>query len=125
MLFARRVAQRPPDDEHPYGHTRAEAIAATNLAVVIIPSALTIGWTAVRRMATIHEMPPTRTRWIAGGNALIKEALYQYKIRVARRLGSVAVMANAWDQQRCAVLAGGPGRPGDRTLGRAGPDLGR
>jgi len=44
VLFALRVAQRPPDDEHPYGHTRAEAIAATNVAVVIILSALTIGW---------------------------------------------------------------------------------
>ena len=50
VLFALRVAQRPPDDEHPYGHTRAEAIAATNVAVVIILSALTIGWEAVRRM---------------------------------------------------------------------------
>lgn len=41
VLFALRVAQRPPDEEHPYGHTRAEAIAATNVAIVIILSALT------------------------------------------------------------------------------------
>ena len=111
VLYALRVAQRPPDDEHPYGHTRAEVIAATNVAVVIILSALMIGWEAVRRMASIHELPPTWTLWIAGGNVLIKEALYQYKIRVARRVGSAAVMANAWDHRSdafcsAAVLVG-------------------
>ena len=111
VLYALRVAQRPPDDEHPYGHTRAEVVAATNVAVVIILSALTIGWEAVRRMGSIHDMPPTWTLWIAGGNVLIKEALYQYKIRVARRVGSAAVMANAWDHRSdafcsAAVLVG-------------------
>jgi cation diffusion facilitator family transporter len=111
VLYALRVAQRPPDDEHPYGHTRAEVIAATNVAVVIILSALMIGWEAIRRMASIHEMPPTWTLWIAGANVLIKEALYQYKIRVARRVGSAAVMANAWDHRSdafcsAAVLVG-------------------
>ena len=105
MLYALRVAQRPPDDEHPYGHTRAEAIAATNVAVVIILSALTIGWEAVRRMGSLHEMPPVWTLWIAGANVLIKEALYQYKIRVARRVGSAAVMANAWDHRSDALCS--------------------
>ena len=36
VLFALRVAQLPADDEHPYGHTRAEGIAATNVALIVI-----------------------------------------------------------------------------------------
>lgn len=105
VLYALRVAQRPADDEHPYGHTRAEAIAATNVAVVIILSALTVGWEAVQRMGSLHETPAVWTLWIAGANVLIKEALYQYKIRVARRIGSAAVMANAWDHRSDALCA--------------------
>jgi len=35
------------------------------------------------------------TLWIAGANVLIKEALYQYKVRVGRRVRSAAVIANA------------------------------
>ena len=105
VLFALRVAQRPPDDEHPYGHTRAEAIAATNVAVVIILSAVTIGWEAIRRLGISHDPPPVWTLWIAGGNVLIKEALYQYKVRVGRRVRSAAVIANAWDHRSDALCS--------------------
>lgn len=40
VLLAFRVAQKPADAEHPYGHTRAEAIAGSNVAVLVIVSAL-------------------------------------------------------------------------------------
>ena len=33
--------------EHPYGHTRAEAIAGSNVAVLVIVSALLVGWGAI------------------------------------------------------------------------------
>ncbi len=105
VVYALRVAQRPPDNEHPYGHTRAEAIAATNVAVVIILSALMIGWEAIQRLSTSHEAPPVWTLWIAGANVIIKEALYQYKVRVGRRVRSAAVMANAWDHRSDALCS--------------------
>ena len=104
VFFALRVAQRPPDDEHPYGHTRAEAIAATNVAIVIILSALTIGWEAVRRLGSIHagrRVDAVDCR----ANVLIKEALYQYKVRVGRRVRSAAVIANAWDHRSDALCS--------------------
>ena len=44
VLFALRVAQRPADAEHPYGHTRAEGIAASNVALLVILSACFVGW---------------------------------------------------------------------------------
>ena len=48
VLLAFRVAQKPADDEHPYGHTRAEAIAGSNVAVLVIVSALLVGWGVIR-----------------------------------------------------------------------------
>ncbi|MEZ6069303.1 MAG: cation diffusion facilitator family transporter [Pirellulales bacterium] len=84
VLFALRVAQRPPDREHPYGHSRAEGIAASNVALLIILSALAVGWEAIQRFNLSHELPPVWTLWIAGSNVLIKEALYRYKMRVGR-----------------------------------------
>ncbi len=104
-LFALRVAQRPPDVEHPYGHTRAEAIAASNLAIVIILSALGIGWEAVRHLTDGHAVPPAWTLWIAAGNVLIKESLYRYKVRVGRRTGSQVIIANAWDHRSDALCS--------------------
>jgi cation diffusion facilitator family transporter len=105
VVFALRVAQRPPDAEHPYGHSRAEAIAASNVALLIILSALFIGWEAIHRLTLAHEIPPIWTLWIAGANILIKESLYRYKIRVAERTGSQAIMANAWDHRSDALCS--------------------
>lgn len=105
VLFALKVAQKPADAEHPYGHTRAEGIAASNVALLVILSALVIGWEAVQRLTVQHEMPPLWTLWIAGANILIKEALYQYKMQVGRRTGSAAIIANAWDHRSDALCA--------------------
>jgi len=105
VLFALRVAQLPPDDEHPYGHTRAEGIAAANVALLIIVSAVLVGWEAVRRFASPHPIPPVWTMWIAGANVAIKEALYQYKVRIGRRTGSMSLVANAWDHRSDAFCA--------------------
>lgn len=105
VLIALRVAQRPADPEHPYGHTRAEAIAASNVAVLIILSALAVGWEALQRINVPHELPPAWTLWIAGANVVIKECLYQYHAAVGRRSGSGAAIASAWDHRSDALCA--------------------
>lgn len=106
VLLAFRVAQKPADAEHPYGHTRAEAIAGSNVAVLVVVSALLVGWGALAGdFGHGRETPPTWTLAIAGVNVVIKEALYQYKIRVGRRAGSSAVIANAWDHRADALSA--------------------
>ena len=88
VVFALIFAQRPADREHPYGHTRAEAIAASNVALLIILSALFVGWEAIRRLPIPHAVPPLWTLWIAAANVLIKECLYRYKVRIGKRTGS-------------------------------------
>lgn len=103
VLFALVVAQRPPDSEHPYGHSRAEAIAASNVALLIIVSAVLVAWEAVRRISAIHELPPVWTLWLAGGNVVIKEGLFRFKRRVARRTGSAVILASAWDHRSDAL----------------------
>ncbi len=103
IVIALRVAQRPPDAEHPYGHSRAEAIAGSNVALLIGLSALAVGWEAIQGLREPAAVPPVWTLWIAGANVLIKETLYRYKVRVARRTGSGAIMANAWDHRSDAL----------------------
>ena len=105
VLVALRVAQAPPDDEHPYGHTRAEGIAASNVAIIIIVSALLVGWESIQRFGTREVTPPVWTIAIAAANVVIKELLYQYKIRVGRRHKSSAIIANAWDHRADALCS--------------------
>jgi cation diffusion facilitator family transporter len=105
VLYALRIAQRPADREHPYGHTRAEAIAGSNVALLIIISAMLIAWEALNRFSTEHAPPPLWTLWIAGANVIIKETLYRYKVRVGRRIKSSAIIANAWDHRSDALCS--------------------
>ncbi len=103
VLFALRVAQRPADPEHPYGHSRAEGIAASNVAVLIVVSALMLAVEAFSRMTLKHELPPTWTLWIAAANILVKEWLYRHNRAVGERTGSAAMIANAWDHRSDAL----------------------
>jgi len=105
VLFAFRFAQRPADAEHPYGHTRAEAIAASNVALLVILSAVGIGWEAIKRIGVQHELPPAWALWIAAANMVVKEGLYQYNMGVGRRTGSAALTANAWDHRSDAICS--------------------
>jgi cation diffusion facilitator family transporter len=106
VLHALHVAQKPADAEHPYGHTRAEAIAGSNVAILVIVSALLVGYGAILGFVDHpREVPPAWTLAIAGANVVIKEVLYQYKIRLGRRAGSSAIIANAWDHRADAMSA--------------------
>lgn len=105
VVFALWIAQWPPDAQHPYGHTRAEAIAGSNVALALIASAFLLAWEAWGRWGLAHDQPATWTVWIALANVVIKEALYHYKIRVGRRTGSLALIANAWDHRADALCS--------------------
>ncbi|QDU78459.1 putative cation efflux system protein [Polystyrenella longa] len=105
VTFALFFSQRPADREHPYGHTRAEAIAASNVALVIILSAFYVAWGAIQRFSEPHEIPPVWTLWVAGLNVFIKEGLYRYKLKVGQKTGSTAILANAWDHRSDALCS--------------------
>lgn len=98
-------AQVPPDDEHPYGHTRAESVAGLFIALLIIASGLFVSWEAVIRLGDDHVIPPIWTLWIAGGNVVVKEALFWFNRHVGRRTGSSAILANAWDHRTDALCS--------------------
>lgn len=105
VLVALHIAQEPADEEHPYGHTRAEAIGASSVAILVIVSALGIGWEAIVRLQLVHPIPPWWTLVVAAANAVIKELLYRYKLWVGERTGSSALIANAWDHRSDALCS--------------------
>ncbi len=104
-LAALWYAQIPADDEHPYGHTRVEAVAGAYVAIIILMSALYLGGEVIGRMGNEPHVPPIWTLWIAGGNAVLKELLYWYTRRVGLRTGSTAIVASAWDHRSDALCS--------------------
>jgi cation diffusion facilitator family transporter len=105
VLFALRVAQKPPDSDHPYGHTRAESVAGLSVAWLIAFSAMTVGWEAMTHMFDRHSAPAAWTLWIAAANAVIKEVLYRVNKSIGERIGSQSLVANAWDHRSDALCS--------------------
>jgi cation diffusion facilitator family transporter len=103
LLGALIVSQRPPDPAHPYGYTRAETVAGSSAALMLMLSALWIGWQALASLSQEYEKPEAYTLVIAALSAVLKEGLYRYNSRVARRVGSSALRANAWDHRLDAL----------------------
>lgn len=104
-IYALHFAQKPADREHPYGHSRIEAVAALTVAVLIGASAMAILVEAIRSLPRSHPLPPAWVLWVAAGNVLIKETLFRYKRAVSARTRSQVVLANAWDHRSDALCS--------------------
>lgn len=105
IIYALRIAQRPADPEHPYGHSRAEGIAALSVAIFIGVSACALAIEVLRDFGAPHALPPVWVLWVAAGNVVVKEGMYQYKRVVAKRTGSEALFAGAWDHRSDALCS--------------------
>jgi cation diffusion facilitator family transporter len=103
LIGALIFAQRPPDREHPYGHTRIEAIAALCIAIVLMFLAIGVAWRAVVSLGGPYQPPESFTIVIAVVGTLFQEGLYRYMSNVARRSGSGALLATAWDYRLDAL----------------------
>jgi cation diffusion facilitator family transporter len=103
LLGALFVAERPADPEHPYGHGRAEAVAGAGVALLLMALGLGIAWEALATIRDRHPTPASFALLVAGGCATFQEAMYRYASRVARRTGSGALRATAWDYRLDAL----------------------
>ncbi|HEY5085779.1 MAG TPA: cation diffusion facilitator family transporter, partial [Gemmatimonadaceae bacterium] len=90
-----RIAAQPADEDHPYGHGRAEALAGALVAIMLLAAALGIAIEAVREIRTPHHTPRAWTLGVLVGVIVIKQVLASRVFRIGEETGSTAVMADA------------------------------
>ena len=105
VLFAAKHAHREADEEHPYGHGRIETVATVALGVALLTVAIGISYDAIRRMMEpeLLLIPGVLALLAALVSVFAKEAIYQYTVRIARRLRSNMLHANAWHSRSDAI----------------------
>ena len=64
VFFGLKVAIKPPDKDHPYGHGKAEPIAAVIVSLALILAAILIGVESIRRIEEPHPLPESYTLWV-------------------------------------------------------------
>jgi cation diffusion facilitator family transporter len=100
-----KLAAKPADDTHPYGHGKAEPIAAIVVSLGVIGAAVALAVQSVRKISTAHHPPAAFTLLVLVIVILIKELLYRFVVRVGERTQSTALKADAWHHRSDALTS--------------------
>lgn len=105
------VAEEPPDDDHPYGHGKAEPLAAAAVATMLLVAAGWIAITAFHEIITPHSTPSAFTLIVLALVVLVKETMFRHVMRESISVESTAVQTDAWHHRSDALtsLAAGIG----------------
>jgi len=97
VLLSLRVADKPRDADHPYGHGKVESLVSQVIGGVLFVAGFAILWIAIQGiMDPPEEAPGVIAFWVALGTIGVKEILFRFTIKVGRKSGSPVVEANAW-----------------------------
>jgi cation diffusion facilitator family transporter len=100
-----KFASRPPDETHPYGHGKAEPLAAGIVAVGVIVAAIGLAVQSVREIFTPHHGPAPFTLVVLIVVIVVKEFLYRVVIRIGKDVESTAVKTDAWHHRADALTS--------------------
>src|SRR5947199_1573725 len=105
------VAAAPADEDHPYGHGKAEPIAAAVVSTMLLLAAAGITFQAAREILQPHHAPSGYTLVVLIVVVAIKESLFRVVLREGIRVQSSAVRTDAWHHRSDAItsLAAGVG----------------
>jgi cation diffusion facilitator family transporter len=93
--FGVRVGEAPPDEEHPYGHGKAESLAGMAEGVLLLIAAGYVGYEAIVRLLDPEPLETGLALWVIGGTAILNVLMGRYVGGVARETGSEALAADA------------------------------
>lgn len=101
VLVGFRAAKLPPDRDHPYGHGKAESVAAIIVSVLVLLVGFEISRNAVVTLFSggTLEAPESFAVWALIISIVVKELLFIYNIRLGRELRSQVLTATAWDHR--------------------------
>lgn len=115
------VAAEPADADHPYGHGKAEPLAAIAVAAMLIAAAFWIAVQAINEIAVPHHLPARWTLAVLIVVIVCKEALFRHVLERTATLDSTVVQSDAWHHRSDAItslaalvgiviaIVGGPG----------------
>ena len=102
------ISGKPKDKSHDYGHGKYETLAMTIIGLALLAVAIGIVYSGLMKIIdwmSGHELqaPGMLALWAALLSVVLKEGVYRYSMREARKLQSQAVEANAWHHRSDAL----------------------
>jgi cation diffusion facilitator family transporter len=100
-----KSAAKPPDEDHPYGHGRAEPLAGIVVALSLVAAAIFIAIESIRLIQTPHKTPAAYTLIVLVVVIVLKEYMFRYVEKTANDIGSTAVKGDAWHHRSDAITS--------------------
>ena len=121
IAFGFRMAEKPADERHPYGHGKFEPLSAAIVSLILFAAAIIIAVESVKEIATPHHAPAAFTLVVLILVILVKEWLFRSVLLASETISSTALKTDAWHHRADAItslaafvgisiaLIGGPG----------------
>ena len=104
VLIGGKISRKPADSEHPFGHGRAEHIAALIIGVILAIIAFDFAVSAVEKFSSKEKTTFGLFAWIATiVSIIVKEGMAQYAFWAARKTNSSILKADGWHHRTDAL----------------------
>jgi len=103
VLFGLNYSSKPADENHPYGHGKAEALVTFAVVGFLLISATIIAVESIRNLQQPQEKPEVFTLYVLGVIILIKEFSYRYVKQKSIETKSSSLHADAWHHRSDAI----------------------
>ena len=105
VLFGIKYSSRPADENHPYGHGRAEPLITFLVVGFLITSATIIAYESIINIQTPHKLPKPWTLIVLGAIIIWKEYSYREVMKRSVQTNSSALKADAWHHRSDAITS--------------------
>ncbi len=100
-----KIAEKPPDRNHPYGHGKAEAISAMIVALLLLAAAVLIVINSIHEIALPHHAPAPFTLLVLVLVIVTKELLFRRVFKVGTDIQSTSLRTDAWHHRSDAITS--------------------
>lgn len=105
VLIGLNYSKKPPDDNHPYGHGKAESLVTFVVVGFLVASATLIAIQSIHNIRTPHEGPKAFTLAVLVGVIVVKTLFYKLLNKTSTETGSHVLSAEAWHHASDAITS--------------------
>jgi len=105
VLLGFKYAEKPPDENHPYGHGKIEPLITFIVVAFLVTSATIIAYESIQHIQTPHKVPEPWTLFVLTGIIIWKEISFQIVIRKSKQTQSSSLRADAWHHRSDAITS--------------------
>lgn len=105
VLFGLRYSTRPADENHPYGHGKAEPLITFIVVGILVISATVIAYESIQHIRTPHKVPEKFTLVVLASIVILKEVFYRFVSKKSDKTKSTSLKADAWHHRSDAITS--------------------